>query len=703
MDKEQAFKKIEAIAGKLNREHSTFTRADLAYELKDCGILCDSDEVGRLLWEAWQQSADRSILESVFTNNAGNRSLVETMQVAACLDTGKTDEALGLTNEQLDHVKRVVLSLKEEIKNSLADVVVKDGVKLVSVITGTSGVEKVQKEAVDVFQKYSNLVDTYEEARCRIDDLTSVFVDLRSDIELVFRRYSLALVDIFSDSIKIVSPELFDFNCLEWLDVRGMLKQAELQYTTVISRCSQLMGEITDNFRMRLQTSLNSYQSLNSKQLGLISAGVTMFTHYLDAYSRTTELQADLVTLKNDFRHDTTLINGDLMRLSKIVKLLNDLYIPKASIFYRNAESVFSKELNDLMDAIYQNDEVRSLKDQRDVILSGYKELERSICDEQAQIAYYSGHIEECEQLLEELKKPYEDAKNAKPVPPSFFRNMLTFGRAGRSYNRDAYEWTQVCLPVVKRYESLQVDVKLDRDEKETQERMLDEHTRKYNEMKVQMKALSQKMLSVMKVDDGVKQKMLVHLKDMVALLHLAKDILESRLDDRDVKIVNVKDFGSLQLPEAVETNLNTFTQTIKGNVNVIADNMSEILNVHEAGGIENGAMPESIAESSQELVERAAEAFNQWMKLEALKVQDSRSRQHYNKELEELKSRFKDEILAVDDRAALLRQVMSRINTATSLEDCKRGLSYLADIGADDMTEEEWNDFLSGNKTLII
>ena len=84
-----------------------------------------------------------------------------------------------------------------------------------------------------------------DSVRGNIEDFTS----LRSDIGTVYRDYALKLIDIYGDSIKMVSPDLFDFKRIEWLDVDEMLKYVELEYNKLTEKCAALIGEISVSFR----------------------------------------------------------------------------------------------------------------------------------------------------------------------------------------------------------------------------------------------------------------------------------------------------------------------------------------------------------------------------------------------------------------------------------------------------------------------
>ena len=69
MDKQKIYKRIHDIAHELNKDNSTFTRADLAYELHDDGVEKDSFEVGRLVYEAYNHFNGDKVIAKAFNNN----------------------------------------------------------------------------------------------------------------------------------------------------------------------------------------------------------------------------------------------------------------------------------------------------------------------------------------------------------------------------------------------------------------------------------------------------------------------------------------------------------------------------------------------------------------------------------------------------------------------------------------------------------
>lgn len=727
MNNRDIYKKIIELADKLAQSGSSFSRADLAYELKQQGVNTDSPELSRIVYEAWIDSGRNANVVKAFTNNAGNRSLVEAYQVAAASDNAEYNKILSITRHELQEADQAINGLGKDIEYALTDIAVNAGAGMASILQGTAGVERIKKEAGVVYSKYTNLVNGYEEARYSIQETISAFVELRSYITKVFREYSMALVDVFGDAVKVVSPQLFNFDSIEWLDVQGMLQQTDLQYTTVANRCSNLMNEISDSFRRSLESSVNTYRSFNSREAGLIMAGIGMLGHYMDSSARTNELKSDFMRLKNDMRRDATQIKADLMRLAQIYSTLNMMLIPQAEVFMRHSGKVLTNEVDGLLSSIYSNKEAAKLKEKRDALLEEMKMAERYMNDEKANIVFYEGNIEENKALLENLKGQYEDAVNSKPSRPFFLVNWLTFGSAERKYNRNFFNWNQTCGPLVKSYEESMVDLDLDKKELAIQKKSFEEHLKSYNKCKNELNGIARKMMDSISVNDEQKKQMLSHLKDIVALLHVAKSISESSLDSKLVSTVKIKDFGTLEIPSEVNDGINALT-------NIIGVSMPEIGNsvgkkVHKAirnreedkivdkvvsGNMSKDKAIQAFGRVDEEIpqvdeianalpYQQAMDLLAQTMKLQALKVEEHKSEKFYAQQLSVLQRQFKESMSDVEDKSALLREVMARINTASTPQQLKEGLMALTGTSADNWSDNDWDSFINGNKSLTI
>ena len=159
MNNRDIYKKIIELADKLAQSGSSFSRADLAYELKQQGVNTDSPELSRIVYEAWIDSGRNANVVKAFTNNAGNRSLVEAYQVAAASDNAEYNKILSITRHELQEADQAINGLGKDIEYALTDIAVNAGAGMASILQGTAGVERIKKEAGVVYSKYTNLVN----------------------------------------------------------------------------------------------------------------------------------------------------------------------------------------------------------------------------------------------------------------------------------------------------------------------------------------------------------------------------------------------------------------------------------------------------------------------------------------------------------------------------------------------------------------
>lgn len=675
--------KIFEIAQKIDKENGHMTRSDLAYELKDWGIKHDSSEISRLVWSSWKKNGEPKTIERAFVINAGNQSLIETYKTPASIDDKNINMAIKIAQEELKESNTALEMLSDAVSGALEGFEKRTGMSVSGMLTGAGGIEKILKKADISFLKYTQMVNSYEAARCNVQEAVSVFIEIRNDIALQYRKYALALIDIFGDSIKSTSPELFDFEKIEWLDVQGMQKQIELKYTTVTSRCSNVMSEISDSFQKTLDSSIGTYKAIDNKKIGLICAGINLINHYLSASTKTAELAAELKILQSDMRRDATQIGADSMRLVKIYKTLNEVHTPKAELFYKYGEKILNEELDNLLSALYSSDDSKKYKAERERVLNEMRLLERKINDATANITYFKDNIKEVNSLLSSLRPKYEEAISSRPSKPLFIINLITLGNAKEKFNRDFFEWNATSGVLVKKYEDLKIDVKLDNEDLVVHQEELECAELEYKDLQKKLKRINDMLIKTVDSNIDIKKKMLSHLKDIVKLISLGKSIAEAKIEAKDLNVIQIKNEESLALKPSVEENI---------------DKMSELIRTQFSNTEQNA----DIQQSKEALVNNAVNAFNSWSKLAALNLNDTELKKQYNQQLNKLKEEFTKSMAEIDDKSAFVRSVAIKLNTANSSESIKNGLYELAN-GNLKWGDLDWNEFIKGSQKISI
>lgn len=711
MDNNRIYQKIYDIASQLLKENTVYTRADLAYELQDFGIKADSFEIGMLVWKAYKYFNDNEAIRHSFYDNEKKDPLVDEYRTDYLIETNDNTSLFPLLQQKLAKGNQALNQLENTVTQTLREQAVSGSISTLNTLTGTQGIVKVKNEATAVFNLYSELVGNYDDAKHQIQAVTTDFVKLRGQICDTYRQYALVLTDAFGDSIKTVSPELFDFDSIEWLDVHGMLQNVKLDYDKINEKCSTLMSSITDSFAQSLKTASQSYKAAGSKQIGLVLAGLNMVSHYIDAGQKTAELKQDLLTLKNSVKHDVTLIKGDMGRLFVIYKTLNDLYIPQAEAFCRFSKQVLSGEWQQLTQALYADTDIQSLKEERDEALESYKTLEREMTDEQLNIDYYTTRIEECRQLLDGMQTQYQQAQASKPEKPFFLTNLLTLGSAKQKYNRNIYDWNQACAPVISQYEEMQTDMKLDSDELEQLQQHLNENKRTHQLLKEKLHCLNREIMNNINVSPALQMKLLPHLESMVKLLRIAREIANSKLDNKLVKTVSITRQNT-ELPQELKQNLQLFADTLREHASIDYETakssfyaVSDEYPTDSRQSTSDGNVTEAdfaqLSDAENTAIQNTVNLLESWSRLKAMQEQSAIAHQAYDKELEKLQEAFRNNLAGIDNRGVILRESLKKINTATSEEELKEGLLSLAQKEGESFSKEEWNEFLNGTKTI--
>lgn len=685
----QLYKKIYDIAHSLERQGQFYTRADLAFELKEFGIKRDSHELNLIVRNAYMHYDNDSAIKNVFKDNSLVDSLVSLGDIEDMMEHGDTSALFPVLHDRLKKGDDTLEALEKLIPVAVGGVRKQSGgdTGIMSILVGSKGVADVQKEASDIFSRYSEMVGGYEDAKVQVMSLVSDFMMLRAQICEIYRRYSMMLVDVFGDSIKSVEPQLFDFNRIEWLDTAGMLKDIKLEYDKVIERCAALMSTISDNFGQSLKAASGAYRASGDKYTGLMVAGINMFSHYVGAAQMTTELKQDLQTLKNSVVHDVALVKGDLGRLTVIFKAINDVYIPTSEVFCRFADQVLTLELQQLEKLIYDKSEANQLKQGRDDVISKLKALEQDMSDEKVLIDLYSSRIKDNENALEAVSPQYDKAMAAKPLKPSGFVNVLTFGSSGKKYNRDIYEWDKSYGTLVSRYRNLQTDIKLDTDELNQQQAVWEKNKLEYVKQKSRLSRVNTKIMDVLSVDSDVKIALLDHLESIVKLLRLGRQIAESKLDDELVRKVTMEPV-SVELPEPVKKNLQVFTDSVK-EILVSDETCPDAPDIALLNDAENDA------------VRQVVNLVQECVKLNMLQEQSAVAKEAYDEELAKLQTKFKGYVSVLDKQTGSLLRSLKEINTAGNHDSLKRGLLSLAKDTDAVFKGSEWDEFLKGNKTI--
>ncbi len=701
MDTSVIFNKILEHAHNLSEDGGIFTRSDLAWELKEeldaVGIHGDGPDISRLVWECYKATGDEAVAK-VFVTNSRSFTLVEEYTIPALVEAGDADSVFGIVSKKLTKADGVLGHLQDIVENGLNLSLVDAASSLINTVSGVEAIKRVQYEAQHIFAKYSDIAGAYGDACNTIRELVSDFSELRQSVCEAYKKYALLLVDIFGDGIKATMPELFDFDTVQFLDVEAMQHTVKLAYDGIYGKCGALIGDVSESFKNALSRSASQFSIQKDRSVGLVLAGIDMISHYVKTRQKATALHRDFAELRGAITGDVAAIKADEVRLLEIYKLLNDVMIPEAEVFARNSEKVFDKEMNTLVDTIYSTPEARELKKQRDQILNEMRGIERRINDANICINYYKDHIQSSQETLGSLKEHYIEAQVSKPEPPAGLRNIITLGNAQRRYERDIYDWTKNCNPVIEHYESLAVDISVDTEDIERRTKAIADDTLKYNELKLQQLAITKQLAGIVDSTPDTRRKVAQHLDDIIRLLHLAKRITEGKLDDQLVQTVKLTDIAEIKLPENITKAVKDFRDSITKDMKFTEKT---------ARTLTNDKVPQdvitNIAMQGDAVLQDGIDLCNQIAQLKAMNLKQKLVKEVYDREIEKIKAVFAERMKSIDDRAAFVLETARKINTAQDHDALKQALIELAGDYKTGFTEQDWNDFLDGKKVIEI
>ena len=331
-----------------------------------------------------------------------------------------------------------------------------------------------------------------------------------------------------------------------------------------------------------------------------------------------------------------------------------------------------------------------------------------SIVDINSNIEYYKSNISTNEGVLKFVSPKYNEAKRLKPVKPFFLINIFTFGSANKRYHRDVYDWHQKYQKVLSQYEELQVDISLDRDELNTYSKTLEEVKLLYDKTKLDVDKTRKKIIESVSVSDEIKKDVLKSLEPIFSLLHLAKEIIESSLDNKLTRTVMIDDKQMKQLPQELSESIRLFSDNIRQSF-VVSDEKTQKFITHfrdndeEEAGKESSDDIKSVNFSQNQAIQKSIGLLETFADLAQMKLQNNISKEHYDIQLNEITSDFNNMIKEIDAESDSLDEALRQINLADDNSELKKALLTLSKNKKSELTYDDINELLKGNKTIEI
>lgn len=107
------------------------------------------------------------------------------------------------------------------------------------------------------------------------------------------------------------------------------------------------------------------------------------------------------------------------------------------------------------------------------------------------------------------------------------------------------------------------------------------------------------------------------------------------------------------------------------------------------------------MANTSEEAIHQGYVLLDSALHLKALQLNGKLMDAAYNKEFEKIASNFRKQINDIDNKSAFIREVMRRTNLADNDEERKQALLLLSELGGQSLSEQDFKDFINGNKQI--
>ena len=690
--KSEIYNLISGLSLQLLKDGNIYSRADVAFELKKLGVEGDSLQIETFIKETYNVSNKevKEAIKRVFLDNRLLHPIIEENSIKTFIEENKLGKALSILEKDSSEINELLVAFVED-SSKLLDFAIKyvEKKQLAGYITGSVQVSNVKKEAELLYADYQKFIDNYAQTKIRIIELIDNFSLLRSSILGLYREKVSILTDVFGETIKTIAPKLFDFTTIEWLDTVSMIKNIELEYENLINTCSTIVCEIQKEFIGNFSNSLRLLGKgggSNSLTLAMVGVGFNILNSWAESSKQATILKQELEKMKQKMVYDANLINADITRLQLIDRTLRNIYIPTAHVFEQNFNTVFSKELDSLLEILYRIPQVKEIRNEKDKLLAQFHSLESDIIDHQAQITLYESNINSEEKQIKEYNPLYLEAKSKKPKKPFILINKTR-------YNRDVAEWHQEYLPIIEAFVEAREQLKIDKEELSNHRKAIEEKKKYILAINRNIDIKSREINSYIKTDPSLQTKIAKHLAPMVNMLRIAKKIVEFKVDEKYLKAVK------LEIPEHIQILPKEIDNQVKEVLSDIKVGFAEEFDKEKLVGDTPAAI--GVGTEMIGLFNTVVDVTEQVYVLKKMQIQGRIQQEYYEKELARLQDEFEDSFGKIEDKNTMILELSKKI-TFDNGESVKETL-LLLDNHKNMISETEIIQALRGNNYITL
>ena len=217
--------------------------------------------------------------------------------------------------------------------------------------------------------------------------------------------------------------------------------------------------------------------------------------------------------------------------------------------------------------------------------------------------------------------------------------------------------------------------------------------------------------MTLVDADEATKRALLRSLKDILRLMALAKEITQSKIDDSLIQVAKINKFEDIQLPAEINKGLETFFGTLHDNMHISKKDAANIIDKLGATEVaphndNKDYSDEDLQETvvaSEELLHKGIDVCQQMIELQKQRIDTESAKAHYEKKLLRLRKQFHTQYAELEKQSDYILGIMAELNVANSSNEIKTALNKLSDGELIIPSDEELQEFIKGNRQIVL
>ena len=336
---------------------------------------------------------------------------------------------------------------------------------------------------------------------------------------------------------------------------QGTTSDIDGNYTIKVGATDVLVfsyiGYATQEVAVNGQTTINGLMKMDSEVLEEVVVvgygsqkkddltGAVSVVDVNEAKKTVARIKSDVEDLKIGMQNDYELMMNDLLRILSIYSSLNDKLIPSVKSFIRLTSSVIKSEINPIYNELSNIYGVKELRDENSNLIKEGRLIDVELIDKSDSLNFCKDEEIRLEKMLKMMQFEYDFLLEIKPIKPSSFYKIISFGRSESLFEKVLIDWENSSSPKINQYvklkkyhdkqENIRVDIKKD----------VEHLNARKIEVDALVKANSDRILNIYKQSPISVDKIKLLLKNMKIISQEVKNTISVGLLTEDLKVLN--------------------------------------------------------------------------------------------------------------------------------------------------------------------